>query len=119
MHSTKIIRVTPQYPPSEIGTFGVLLIEDTVICATLECPWRENTPFVSCIPDGMYEGLRSVIVLSGKHTLPTFEILGDLLDGRTRIKFHPANWVIRPTDNKRLLKGCIAPGVGYGEIYGK
>lgn len=41
---------------TEDGTFGVLLWHDgTEICKTLEEPWRNNAPNVSCIPCGEYK----------------------------------------------------------------
>lgn len=35
---------------------GYLLVDDEVVCYSLELPWRENLPNVSSIPKGEYEG---------------------------------------------------------------
>ena len=37
------------------GVVGVLLINDTVTCYTLERPYADNRTNVSCIPLGEYE----------------------------------------------------------------
>ena len=75
----------------------------------LERPWRNNKPFDSCIPDGVYlvkpyESPRfgSVYILSGgtvsKFKSPKHERYG--------ILFHPANYA-------RQLAGCLACGLSW------
>lgn len=39
---------------SDQGTEG-LLISDDFTCRTLELPWKDNRPNISCIPTGNYE----------------------------------------------------------------
>lgn len=84
--------------------------EHNPLCLTLEPPWRENAPRVSCIPPGVYRlGLRTV---GGWHA-KLLEQFGakfhkgaiELLDvpGRSAILFHPLNYHTQ-TD------GCIGPG---------
>jgi len=36
------------------GTFGTLVYNGKTLCYTLEEPWRNNQPRVSCIPQGRY-----------------------------------------------------------------
>lgn len=79
------------------GVNGILLFEGVEICKTIELPWRENVPLISCIPVGRY--------LLRKRYSPKFkwhfEIVG--VEGRSNILFHAANNAIVE------LKGCIAP----------
>ena len=82
------------------------------ICWTLELPWENNLPSISCIPEGSY--------WMAPHTRPdgraSFIVWGDTVSQalelassgerctRYGILWHPAN---RPFE----LKGCIAPGL--------
>lgn len=82
------------------GTLGRLTFEDGLELWTIERPWLDNKPWVSCIPTGVYtlhphSGTRwpSAIRIDGAH-------------GRTAILFHPANW---PSE----LHGCIACGMNW------
>jgi len=80
-----------------MGVNGVLLLDGRELCKTIELPWVQNTPRVSCIPEGRY-------VLRKKYS-PKFEWHFELAKvlGRSAILLHPAN------DAARELKGCIAP----------
>ncbi len=82
-----------------MGTFGILRLESGWECRTIERPWLENTPFVSCVPEGTYD-----IQLDRYHAedYPAYELLNVV--GRTEIKIHAAN-----VSNE--LAGCIAPGL--------
>jgi hypothetical protein len=73
---------------------------------TLELPWKDNMPDISCIPPGIY-GYE-------KWYSPTFKTTVIRLlhvPGRTNILIHPANFV-------RQLRGCIAPGLSMKDIDG-
>ena len=39
---------------SDAGTLGILYVEGVQFCRTLELPWRDNIPNISCIPTGKY-----------------------------------------------------------------
>lgn len=92
------------------GVFGLLSIEhkfDFFQCYTVERPWRDNEPFVSCIPDGRYivehmEGLKK----------PGAEWQLVHVPQRTAIEFHVANTI----DD---LAGCIGLGSALGFVSGK
>jgi len=43
-----------RYSSDDQGTLGILATED-FFCYTLELPWRDNLPNVSCVPVGEYE----------------------------------------------------------------
>lgn len=81
----------------DYGTLGQLRIGDFA-CWTLELPWRDNEPNVSCIPEGTYEVAPD---LEGRWT--GYPELQDV-PGRTEIIIHPANEVGE-------IQGCIAPGM--------
>ena len=85
------------------GTFGVLKLNGRAFCVTLERPWLNNKPFVSCIPCGCYLMSR---VKSDKYGW-TYEVLD--VEGRTLIRFHWGNWY---TDSK----GCVLVGQSYAKI---
>lgn len=42
-----------------LSTRGVLKYGSTVLCHTLELPWRSNDKNVSCIPEGTYSLLKA------------------------------------------------------------
>ena len=65
---------------------------------TLENPWLDNAPNISCIPVGSYVCKR---VISPKYG-ETFEITG--VDGRTHILFHEGNY---PSNTM----GCVLLGL--------
>lgn len=92
---------TPDY------TAGVVLVNGEPICLSLELPWRDNQPCISCIPAGKY-------VIDLQHQSPKFgkcwEVMG--VEGRTHILFHVAN-------RCRELLGCIAVGKSFGHIEGE
>src|SRR5688572_33364162 len=79
------------------GTDGELLLNGDRLCSTIELPWKNNMPRVSCIPEGEYELRKKWSKRFGNHFL-----LMDVPD-RSHILIHPAN------DALTELKGCIAP----------
>ena len=72
---------------------------------TLEPAWRDNEPYKSCIPDGVFRCRK----FSGARWPDTYQICD--VPGRSAILFHPANW-------PHELQGCIALGRDY-QINGK
>lgn len=91
---------------TEHGTFGVLLENGIPFAVTIELPWRDNKPFVSCIPTGQY-ACKRFKRSSGKIT---WEVTG--VEGRYAILFHAANTV---TD----LRGCVGVAKEFGILRGK
>ena len=79
------------------GVNGVLLLEGTELCKTIELPWKNNQPRVSCIPEGRYR-------LRRRHS-PRFREHFEVMDVKDRkyILFHAGN------DAGKELRGCIAP----------
>lgn len=73
---------------------------------TLELPWRNNRPNVSCIPTGVYRG--------GPHNGSKYKNVFGLRDvpGRSGILIHAGN---RTAD----IEGCILPGLAAGTMRGE
>lgn len=67
---------------------------------TIERPWLDNAPNISCIPVGDYTMVR---VNSPKFGPDTWEVAD--VPGRTHVLFHVANWA-------KDLQGCIGLGRG-------
>jgi hypothetical protein len=88
------------------GTFGTWLFPTGETFQSVELPDLNNTPRVSCIPDGRYSlGLRHSPVVSritrGKYK-EGWEVQN--VPGRTFIMIHPGNW---PSN----FLGCIGVGL--------
>jgi len=80
-------------------TIGRLSIEQEPCCYTIERPWANNMPFVSCIPEGIYKMVRYDSPSFG----PNSWLVDQVLD-RTHILFHVAN----VADD---VSGCV--GLGF------
>lgn len=89
-----------------LGTFGTLTLPSGVVLYTVERPWLDNRPRVSCIPEGEYECRPRQFFRGG---YPASEILD--VQGRSHILFHVAN---RPRD----VEGCIGVGSRLGAVAG-
>ena len=90
----------------EQGTFGVLRLDGTVFCVTLDPPDRGNQHNVSCIPDGVF--------LCRRVESPRFGTTYQVMEvpDREHILFHTGNLV---TDTQ----GCILLGRNYGWLEGE
>ena len=72
---------------------------------TLELPWKNNAPRVSCIPAGRYEVVKRNSPKYGDH----FHVLN--VPNRSYILIHHGNY------NRDTL-GCILVGIGVKDING-
>lgn len=79
------------------GTNGLLHLNGKPVCFTIELPWRNNKPCVSCIREGRYKLEKRY---SDKFK---FHLLVTGVADRSLILIHPANNAIKE------LQGCIAP----------
>lgn len=88
------------------GTFGCMTLNGEAFSVTLERPWKDNMPNISCIPEGRYrcEPYRSHKF--GK----CFIVLN--VPFRTYILIHPGNFVSES-------QGCILPGRSFANIDGR
>jgi len=80
-----------------LPTNGSLSLNGNHVCNTIELPWLDNKPNVSCIEEGTYLLNRCYSKKFGWHL-----ILKDVPD-RKFILVHPANNALEE------LRGCIAP----------
>ncbi len=83
-------------------TVGILYIQTRNLrwsCRTLELPWLDNQPQISCIPEGVYTCKRFNSAKFGE----TFHVCD--VPGRSGILFHAGN-------TAKDTRGCILLGVG-------
>jgi len=79
------------------GTNGEIFNGATLVCGSIELPWKQNLANVSCIPEGTYVlKMRSTTRLG-----PHLQLIG--VKDRKYILMHAAN------DALKELRGCIAP----------
>ena len=88
------------YSP-RMGTFGVLTV-GPFTCFTVERPWKDNQPQLSCVPLGTYP---LVYEYSEKFKRELWELKN--VPNRSECKIHVANIA-------QQLEGCIAPGDAEG-----
>lgn len=84
------------------GVFGVWDDAGAPIALSIERPWLNNKPDVSCILAGTYICNR---IFSHHFGYEVFEITG--VAGRTRVEIHPANTM-------QDLEGCVGIGQEFG-----
>lgn len=85
---------------SDYHTLGILIIDQSAFCCTLEREWKDNKPNESCIPAGEYI---CKSVLSPKFSR-TFEITK--VPNRSAILFHAGNY----PENSH---GCVLLGASF------
>lgn len=91
---------------SSRGTFGVLRYGAVPFVLTLERPWQDNEPNVSCIPPGHYACQR---IRSPKFGV-TFEV--QHVPNRTNVLFHSGNTL-------EDTHGCILVGEEFSGTWEK
>lgn len=96
------------------GTFGKLTYKN-FSAFTVERPWRDNIPYVSCIPDGIYTATWHDSPKFGK-TLAVHggrvSIYPNKNKERNLILFHVGNW-------PENFSGCIGLGKSFSCVGGK
>lgn len=107
-----------RHTTGDSGTFGELNMPsiglDGLRLQTGECPWRDNKPFVSCIPPGLYGCQWRESPRFGW----TYEVV-DVPD-RTHIIIHIGNWCGDVDLSLRSdVEGCILLGMGSGVLAGQ
>ena len=90
---------------SDKGVQGVFIYNRSVVCHSLELPWRDNAREISCIPAGLYP--------ISKEIHPRFASVFRLssVPERAGILIHPGNSVYD-------TKGCILPGLDVDATIG-
>lgn len=95
------------------GTFGVILA-DGFWCHTLELPWRDNRPNLSCIPEGFYTCEMVISPRFGQ----VYQVLS--VPGRSHILFHSGNLAGNVAQGlKTHVQGCILLGQRVGTLSGQ
>lgn len=101
---------------SDQGVAGYMFFEneDEAAFATLELPWRNNRPGMSCIPRGAYDCVWRVSPKFG----PCYHILD--VPGRSNILFHHGNYAGDKLKGLRTDSlGCILLGNKHGVLGGQ
>jgi hypothetical protein len=96
---------------TDFGTFGVAAV-GTMTWHSLELPWRNNRPNLSCILPGVY---RAIPFDSPHFGRVVYKLIG--VPGRSDAEIHPANWA--GDTEKGLfadLKGCLSIGESEGDL---
>lgn len=88
------------------ATLGELVLPSGQIIKTLERPWLNNAPNISCIPEGIYYVKWLERSASGKYKR-VWHVQG--VEGRSGILFHAGNYV-------RNSLGCILTGMSHGYL---
>ncbi len=94
------------------GMFGTIDFEGHKFY-TIECPWRNNLPNISCIPTGEYE---CQVTMSAAFNKPLYLVKD--VPRRSGIRIHSGN--VAGMQSKKLVShfhGCIGLGLGYGTVY--
>lgn len=101
--------------PSDQGTEGEFVCPAVNLATfTLELPWRNNQPCISCIPPGTYI---CRLVKSPKFGM-VFQVLD--VEGRTHILHHSGNFAGDKEKGFRThVLGCILHGLKRGYIDGQ
>jgi hypothetical protein len=98
----------------EQGTFGEITFMDKKLY-TLELPWKNNEPSMSCIPEGIYP---VEWVLSNRWKRNVYQL--KKTEPRIAIQIHPGNFAGDTTkDYQSNVEGCILLGHSVGELQNK
>lgn len=95
---------------SDQGTEGILAIDD-FSCKTIELPWKNNHPNISCIPTGTYD----VIIRQSPHFGKIYWVRN--VPNRHWVLMHPGNWAGDTSKGyKSNVEGCILLGMHSGVL---
>ena len=96
------------------GTPGDLYVDGRWFCHTLELPWRDNAPRVSCIPPGSYR----IAVKNSPRFGRVYRL--NCVPGRSEILIHSGNWAGDTALGKHShVQGCILLGKRRGRLDGQ
>lgn len=95
------------YLPDGSATLGLWTVGAENFC-TLELPWADNKPFVSCIPEGEYSMAQRASTVVYSASRGRYQNGWEIRDvpGREWIMCHPGNWA---TDTQ----GCLLIGTSF------
>ena len=98
-------------PSTYTYTEGLLFIDKVLFCKTLELPWKNNEPQISCIPSGEYQiEVQRSNHFSEKFGVDVFLPCVKNVPGRSGVEIHGGN---SPADSLGcILVGSERPGPG-------
>jgi hypothetical protein len=102
-HTTRKTLTLTRRECTDTYTGGIIKDDGTHICYTLELPWKDNEPCVSCIPEGIYQCVWQ------RWRLPMRIEIQDVPE-RSLIQIHSGNYL-------GDTEGCILPGLERGNKY--
>jgi len=103
-----------RFESSDQGTKGILILPDGKTYCTLELPWKNNRPMVSCIPEGTYRLVNHYF----RGYRRSFRLLG--VPGRSFILIHNGNFAGDEEKGfKTHSRGCILVGRKFGTLHGQ
>ena len=100
------------------GILKVIKGEEVLFeCFTLELPWLDNKPSVSCIPEGTYKGIKRDNK-PNVHYKDAIEVHG--VPERSAILIHQGNYAgsFNPKTGRHDIRGCILVGENFKDIDG-
>lgn len=108
-----IVRLVRE-PSTDSGTFGRFTLPDGTVLHSLELPWKENAPQMSCIPVGSYRAeMRATRNFGNAYELKN-------VPGRSAILIHAGNFAGDVSKGmKANSQGCILLGLGRNEQNGQ
>jgi hypothetical protein len=102
-----------RFHTSDQGTQGTSIIpNNSFTCYTLELPWRNNQPNISCIPDGEYI-IKPYRSRKYKHVYQVHNV-----PNRSYILIHSGNYAGDKSKGYRThVQGCIIVGKVFGYLH--
>lgn len=114
MNQERCVRII-RTETSDHGTLGRLVAEDGWQCVTLELPWRDNRPNISCIPPGKYPVLWGISPRFKRYYYRLQQV-----PERSGVMIHAGNLAGDASLGLRThVQGCILLGKYFGEIKGQ
>lgn len=104
MEPTVVITREESTKKQTLGTLKAMNGDQVMYCKTLELPWLDNKPNVSCIPKGVYQVKWTYSKLFKKYTYEVQDV-----PDRTGIRFHPGN-------TYKDILGCLLLGMDFGDV---
>lgn len=100
---SKLILKRHDFGKSKTETLGILHCGE-FRCFTLELPWMDNKPNISCVAPGIYKWKKRISPGKGYEVIELIDV-----HGRSFIQIHLGNYTSQ-------IKGCILLGLGLKDI---
>lgn len=114
MH-TKIER----FGSTPMGTFGILRTHNDMdlafSCLTVERPWLDNKPMISCVPAGDY----ALEPHDSRRFSNTFALIGETVSHWPEEGVRRSACLVHAANHWQQVNGCIALGATHGFVDGQ